>query len=53
MDTLYSYMFHYNHHTKLWAAFHREDYSAYWNKTENEHNIYFHTDIDELIKMII
>ena len=28
---LYTWVFHYNTHTKLWYAFHREDYRAYWN----------------------
>lgn len=52
MDKLYSYILHYNHNTGLWAAFRREDYLAYWNNTPNEHEIYYHTDIKELIKAL-
>lgn len=31
METLYDWLFHYNPHTKAWAAFKREDSSDYFN----------------------
>lgn len=31
MDALYNWVFHYNPHTKLWAAFQREDFQDYFN----------------------
>jgi hypothetical protein len=51
-NALYNWMFHYNHHTGLWSAFHRDDHSAYWNGTINEHDVYKHTDVTELIKIL-
>jgi len=51
-NALYNWMFHYNSHTGLWNAFHREDHAAYWNGSINEHNIYQHTSIDELLKIL-
>lgn len=51
-NALYNWMFHYNHHTGLWNAFHREDHAAYWNGTLQEHNIYQHADIDVLLKTL-
>jgi hypothetical protein len=51
-NALYNWMFHYNHHTGFWNAFHREDHTAYWNGTLHEHNIYQHSDITELLKIL-
>lgn len=31
---LYNYLFHYNHHTKRWAAFKRDDQHRYFNDYE-------------------
>ncbi len=31
MDALYDWLFHYNSHTKLWAAFKREHMQDYFN----------------------
>lgn len=52
MEKLYNWLFHYNHNTNLWAAFSREDYVAYWNGTINSNNIYYHSDFQELIKIL-
>ena len=30
-EELYEWLFHYNHHTKAWAAFKREHATAYFN----------------------
>lgn len=30
-DKIYEYLFHYNPHTQLWYAIHREDINNYWN----------------------
>lgn len=51
-NALYNWMFHYNHNTGLWSAFHREDHAAYWNGTLNKHDIYQHTNIDMLLKTL-
>lgn len=51
-NDLYNWLFHYNHHTELWNAFHRDDHKAYWNGELNEHNIYQHKDFGELIKIL-
>jgi hypothetical protein len=39
-EKLYNWLFHYNHTTGVWSAFHREDHSAYWNGTTSKHRIY-------------
>jgi hypothetical protein len=51
-NDLYNWLFHYNHHTKLWNAFHRDDHAAYWNGTLQENNIYQHSDITMLLKTL-
>jgi len=38
-NIFYNWLFHYNHHTNLWYAFHREDHSAYWNGTDTKYPI--------------
>ncbi len=30
-DSLYEWVFHYNHYTELWSAFQRKDYTQYFN----------------------
>jgi len=32
-DSLYDWLFHYNHYTQLWHTFKREDVQAYFNGT--------------------
>jgi len=36
MESLYDYIFHYNHFTKLWAAIPRDRYNDYWNNIESD-----------------
>jgi hypothetical protein len=51
-NDLYHWLFHYNHHTELWNAYHRNDHAAYWNGTINENNIYRHKDLMNLLKIL-
>ena len=37
---IYNWLFHYNHHTEEWTAFHREDHTAYWNGSEAKYRMY-------------
>jgi hypothetical protein len=30
-ESLYEWVFHYNHYTELWSAFQRKDYAQYFN----------------------
>jgi|TARA_R110000868_G_scaffold21878_1_gene90521 hypothetical protein len=35
-EELYSYLFHYNHHTGLWSAIPREKHDEYWNDAKSK-----------------
>ena len=52
MNNLYDYLFHYNHHTGLWAAFTREQYRDYFTTVGMSHkegsSILFAADIKTL-----
>lgn len=48
-EQLYNWLFHYNHNTEVWTAFHREDHSAYWNGAEATHRIYRDPSFESLL----
>ena len=52
MNNLYNWLFHYNPHTSLWAAYSREDHTGYWNGTIKKDNVYYHADFQELVKIL-
>ena len=52
LERLYNWLFHYNPHTEKWTAFHRDDHSAYWNKTEKTHPTFVAKEFSELIKIL-
>ena len=35
-SSLYNFVFHYNHYTKLWNAIPRESYLSYWSSISDE-----------------
>lgn len=47
---IWDYVFHYNEHTQLWYAIHRDDYLFYWNVDKDVFRS--HSDINELIKLL-
>lgn len=51
MENLYSYVFHYNHHTKLWSAIPRDVYNDYWS-SKNVKGVISSKKIETLIEMI-
>lgn len=51
-QNLYDWVFHYNHYTKLWAAYHRDDHKAYFNAEESLHPILRHSNIKVLMRHI-
>lgn len=56
MKSLYDWLFHYNHHVGLWAAFRREDKEFYFNsmapKPSNNGKIYYNTKFETLVDLI-
>jgi hypothetical protein len=52
MEKLYNWLFHYNHHTEKWTAFHRDDHSNYWNGTKTIHPTYVSTNVPELYQIL-
>jgi hypothetical protein len=52
MDKLYNWLFHYNHHTEKWTAFHREDTTAYWNGTATKYPVFVHKDYNKVIELV-
>ena len=53
-DCLYDWLFHYNHYTKLWAAFRREDSNAYFSNFDDPKlKVYKSTKVDTLIDILI
>ena len=49
-NNVWDYVFHWNKHTQLWYAIHRDDYLLYWNI---EKDVFLsHSDINELIKLL-
>lgn len=47
---IYGYVFHYNHHRKMWFAIPRDEYIDYWSGTSA--NCISHSDHGELLKII-
>jgi len=53
-DCLYEWVFHYNIYTGFWNAFKREDYSFYFNDSENpDLCVYKSTKIETLIEILV
>lgn len=52
-QNLYDWVFHYNHYTKLWAAYHRDDHKAYFNSEKSLHPIFRHQSIKMLMQHIV
>ena len=50
-EELYSYLFHYNHHTGLWSAIPREKVNEYWNNNKTK-GVLKSKDIKTLIELI-
>lgn len=48
-NTLYDWLFRYNHYTGLWYAIHRDDLSSHFNGAPSNYNVYTDTDINRLI----
>lgn len=48
----YSWMFHYNKFTDTWTGFHRDDHTAYWNKSEFIHPVYKAKEIKDLLTIM-
>jgi len=51
-NRLYSWLFHYNPHTKQWNVFNREDANAYWNNSEKIHPVYSAPEFHTLIEIL-
>jgi len=51
-NVLYNWLFHYNHHTQLWYAFHREDHAAYWNGGKSKHPIIKSKQVSVLMEIL-
>lgn len=54
MKELYGYLFHFNHHRGLWAAFKRDDREKYFNNSNRseEDGIIYSKNIQDLIEFI-
>jgi trehalose utilization protein len=52
-ETLYEWVFHYNHFTNQWAAYHRDDHKAYFNAEKSAYPIFKHKNIKVLIKHLV
>ena len=50
-EKLYDYLFHYNHHTKSWAAIPRDKHDSYWSDYHTP-GIIRSSDIKTLIELI-
>lgn len=48
---LYDYVFHFNPHTQLWNAVHRDSYTHYWNGVPNT-EILTARDVSVLVELI-
>lgn len=51
-NILYSWLFHFNYHTQLWYAFHREDHSAYWNGGKTKYPVIKSKNISVLMEIL-
>lgn len=51
-NVLYNWLFHFNHHTGLWYAFHREDHAAYWNGSDSKHPIIKSRKVSVLMEIL-
>lgn len=52
-DSLYEWVFHYNHHTELWSAFQRKDYVQYFNNSSDPDLVVIKSkDIKSLINIL-
>jgi hypothetical protein len=49
-NNIWDYVFHWNEHTQLWYAVHRNDYLDYWNLKKID--FMSHSDINELIRLM-
>jgi hypothetical protein len=49
-NNIWDYVFHWNEHTQLWYAIHRNDYLDYWNLKKID--FMSHSDINELIRLM-
>lgn len=52
MKKLYNYLFWYNHHTNLWYAYHKEDYTNFANGEQTIYPSFKNSSIDVLIELI-
>ena len=51
---MYDWLFHFNHYTKMWAAFRREDSNDYFSNADNPNlKVYKSTKIETLIEILI
>lgn len=52
IKNLYNWLFHYNYHREEWTAFHRDDYSAYWNNEKPIHRMYKNKLFNKVISQL-
>lgn len=52
-ESLYDWVFHYNHHTELWNVFQRKDYVEYFNNSSDPNLVVIKSkDIKSLINIL-